>query len=555
MACLCNEYISRIGLMIEKPLITVVMYYSDDLPYDTKAFSQILDSVCRQHYMPLELIIIDSRGTEAKLDFIDTIRVSADISVEHLPGSYRNRAAMVNAALKQAKGTHIVHIDNLASAVMPKHSAIDAFFFAMQRDNKVGMIYADYELVDEAGRVTEQHLLDYHAGRLRDNMDFGRLVMYCKDAVEAVGGLCEDYMVGELYDLRLKLSEHYGVRHISNKIQGSLYTVIASKKGHDVFDYLLSSKENQLELEHICTEHLKRIGAHLAPGANFHRVAYTPEEEEKFKECIASVVIPVNNRPEFIGTAIESVQNQTVKNVEVIVMVNGGEKDPTAEEVRRYMQGGDAYDADAPQVRLFVLDINNIGLCLNMGIAAARGKYYVQLDSDDRLKPDAIEKIIAEFEKDPTVGMVIGSYEVWQKSETTGEVTRKKEIPVVTHDEWTYENGRNNLLRINGAGAPRSAHIKLIKEMGWFGLNDERFSRNYGEDYDMVHRISEHYKIGRIFEPIYDVIRHAGGTDHSIDQATIDRNDEAKDWMRLKALQRRKVINRMLQQQQQEGKT
>ncbi len=542
--------------MHDKPLISIVMYYVEDLPYDTKAiFPQIIDSVCTQHYTPLELIIVDNRGTQSKLDFIDTIRISGDFSVEHLPGSFKNRAAMLNAAVKRAKGRYIVHLDNLASPVVLKHSAVDAFFWTMQRDTKVGMIYSDYELADEAGGCLEQHLLDYHAGRLRDNIDFGRVIMYRKEAVEAVGGVCEDYSVGELYDLRLKLSESHGIRHISNKVRGSLYTVVASKKGHDVFDYLLASKENQLELERICTEHLKRTGAYLAPGANFHRVTYTPKEEGKFEECIASVVIPVNNRPEFIGTAIESVQNQTVKNVEVIVMVNGGEKDATAEEVERYMQGGDAYDPDAPKVRLFVLDINNIGLCLNMGIAAAQGKYYVQLDSDDRLKPNAIEKIIAEFEKDPTVGMVIGSYEVWEKSETTSEITRKEDIPVVTHDEWTHENGRNNLLRINGAGAPRAAHIKVIKELGWFGLNDERFSRNYGEDYDLVHRISETYNIARVFDPIYDVIRHTGGTDHSIDQATIDRNDEAKDWMRLKTLQRRKVINKILQQQQQKKGT
>lgn len=537
--------------MNDKPLISIVMYYSDELPYDTKAIGQIIDSACTQHYKPLELIIVDNRGTESALDFIDTIRISGDLSVEHLPGLFRNRAAMLNAAFKHAQGKYVVHLDNLTSPVILKRSAIDAFFWAMQRDAKVGMIYADYELMDEAGGCTEQRLLDYHAGRLRDNMDFGRIIMYCKEAVKAVGGLCEEYLVGELYDLRLKLSEHYGVRHISNKMRGSLYTVMASKKGHDVFDYLLSSKENQLELERICTEHLKRIGAYLAPGDNFHRVMYTPEEEKEFEECIASVVIPVNNRPQFIGTAIESVQNQTVQNIEVIVMVNGGEKDPTVGEVERYMQGGDAYDSDAPRVRLFVLDINNIGLCLNMGIAAARGKYYVQLDSDDRLKPNAVEKIIAEFDKDSTVGMVIGSYEVWEKSETTGEITRKKEIPVVTHDEWTYENGRNNLLRINGAGAPRAAHIKVIKELGWFGLNDERFSRNYGEDYDLVHRISEHYNVARIFDPIYDVIRHSGGTDHSIDQATVDRNDEAKDWMRLKTLQRRKAINKALLEQTQ----
>jgi glycosyltransferase involved in cell wall biosynthesis len=192
---------------------------------------------------------------------------------------------------------------------------------------------------------------------------------------------------------------------------------------------------------------------------------------------------------------------------------------------------------------LIVVDINNLGLCANAALSQARGKYYVQLDSDDRLKPDAVEKLLAVFDSDPTIGMVVGSYEVWTLDDKTGELHRNAEIPVVTHDEWTADNGRNNLLRINGAGAPRAAHIKAIANVGWFGVNDSPQSRNYGEDYDLVLRMSERYTIGRVWDPIYEVIRHSGGTDHAIDQTTVDRNDNAKDAMRLEALERRRALN------------
>ncbi len=113
------------------------------------------------------------------------------------------------------------------------------------------------------------------------------------------------------------------------------------------------------------------------------------------------------------------------------------------------MPGGQKFDPQKPEIRLIVIDINNIGLCLNIGTNNARGKYYVQLDSDDRLKPDAVEKILKVYNSDPAIGMVIGSYEVWEKKDD-GSFNRLEEIPVVTHDEWTDDNGRNNLLRING---------------------------------------------------------------------------------------------------------
>jgi hypothetical protein len=77
-------------------------------------------------------------------------------------------------------------------------------------------------------------------------------------------------------------------------------------------------------------------------------------------------------------------------------------------------------------------------------------------------------------------------------------------------------------------------------------VNDEPYARNYGEDYEMVLKISEKHRVGRIWDPIYEVVRHKGGTDHSIDIETIIRNDEAKDFMRLQALNRRKIMNQKL---------
>ena len=135
--------------------------------------------------------------------------------------------------------------------------------------------------------------------------------------------------------------------------------------------------------------------------------------------------------------------------------------------------------------------------------------------------------------------MVIGSYEVWEK-QADGSITRMEAIPVVTHDEWTEENGRNNLLRINGAGAPRSFYVDAARDLGFLDMNVTPSARNYGEDYDFVLRMSEKHRIGRVWDPIYKVIRHSGGTDHSIDQVTVDRNNNAKDHMRLEAIERRR---------------
>ncbi len=525
--------------------VSIAMTYGDRLPYDATAFAEMVRAALRQDCTdqgPLEVLVVDYRGPAASPDFLPA-DLRSDRRIRHLPGRYANRAAMYNAAIAAAKSDFLLNLYNEAARVCLRESAARVMLMAATRRGPVGMVYADYERIAADGTRKDVHLLDWHEGRLRDPVDFGSAMLYSTALLREIGRLNEKYKGADLYDLRLRVSEHGGCVHIANRYAGSLYSVTAPATAHNVFDYLLADKSIQLEMEQAATEHLKRIGAYLAPRAHVQKVEYTDADRKRLGKRVASVVIPVNNRPSFIGRAIESVQAQTVQNVEAIVVVNGGPDDPTADAVRRHMPGGDRHNPSAPPVRLIVVDINNLGLCLNTGLAAAEGKYYVQLDSDDRLKPDAVEKLLAVYESDPTIGMVVGSYEVSTLDEATGAITRNADIPVVTHDEWTADNGRNNLLRINGAGAPRSAHIKAIRDVGWFGVNDDPACRNYGEDYDLVLRMSERYTIGRVWDPIYEVIRHSGGTDHSIDQATIDRNDNAKDHMRIEALRRRRALN------------
>ncbi len=462
----------------------------------------------------------------------------ADSAIQFQTLEKTHSAAAMNQVIGQSDDPFILLIDNQTSPVQLSTSAFDLFQLTMERNPNAAMIYSDYNL-DSDGEIQEIHLLHHHEGRVRDNQDCGRVYCIRKSAFQQCGGFDESIQFNLLYDLRLKLSEHGELIRVANRYSGSLYTVKAQKEATNVFDYLMERKESQLEAEKICTDHLKRIGAYLPPK-EYYQQRPSPKHNPQLK---ATVIIPVNERPEFIGTALESCFKQTEQNIEIIVVVNGGEMDSTIPEVKRYMADGDKYDFNAPDVRLIVVDINNIGFCLNTGVKAAEGEFYVQLDSDDRLKPNAVEKLMNEFDSDPAVGMVIGSYDVWEKQDD-GTLKRNEEIPTVTHDEWTEENGRNNLLRIGGGGAPRCMDIQVIKDIGYFGVNDDPYSRNYAEDYELVMRISEKYKIGRIYTAIYDVIRHPGGTDHSIDQVTVDRNDEAKDHMRLVAIQRRIALNK-----------
>ena len=96
-----------------------------------------------------------------------------------------------------------------------------------------------------------------------------------------------------------------------------------------------------------------------------------------------SVVIPAYNAEPFIDRAIDSILNQTYKNVEIVV-INDGSKDKTEKKVKTYTE---KYD------NIKIISTENGGVCKarNIGIENSTGDYIIFLDADDELLNNAIE--------------------------------------------------------------------------------------------------------------------------------------------------------------------
>ncbi len=389
-----------------------------------------------------------------------------------------------------------------------------------------GMVYSDY-LEKGQGDITEHPVNDYQLGSIRDEFDFGHVILFSMPAVRRAlrkYGPIPAVAHAALYDLRLKVSVDHSLFHIqeflcTKKVSGTDTGQEISKR-ESQFNYVDHRNEAaQKEMELVATEHLRNIGAFLEP-----RFKNLLRSQDNFP-VEATVIIPVLNRVRTITDAVRSALAQGTTFPYNVIVVDNHSTDGTTPILAELARRNPAIKHIIPS--RFDLAI---GGCWNEAVSSKFcGRYAVQLDSDDLYNgPETLQKLI-DVMRGGDFAMVIGSYTLVNES--------MQEIPpgVIDHREWTDDNGRNNALRVNGLGAPRGFNTALLRKIGFLNVS-------YGEDYAMALRLSREYRIGRIYESLYLCRRWEGNTDTRISIEKSNRHDAFKDKIRtVEIMARRKL--------------
>ncbi len=406
-----------------------------------------------------------------------------------------------------------------------KYSTLSLGLFALDRmtmlaeDSHAGMVYADHYQVKE-GKQSNAPVIDYQFGSLRDDFDFGSLLLFRRDAFcEAVSRMKADYEFAGLYDLRLKLSQKEQLMHINEYLYSEV-EFDTRKSGEKIFDYVdPRNRGRQIEMEQACTEHLKEIGGYLEP--RFEKIAF---EEGDF-EYEASVIIPVRNRIRTIRDAIRSVLAQKADFKFNLIVIDNHSTDGTTEAI-------DEFKNDERLIHIIPSRTDlGIGGCWNMGVHHPKcGKFVVQLDSDDVYKDENTLTTMVRAFYEQNCAMVVGTYMMT-------DFNMNMIAPgIIDHKEWTPENGRNNALRINGLGAPRAFYTPMLRKI-------KVPNTSYGEDYALGLNISRHYQIGRVYDVVYLCRRWEDNSDASLDIVKMNGHNLYKDRIRTWELQARIAMN------------
>jgi len=408
-----------------------------------------------------------------------------------------------------------------------KGTNLSLVHFALERllqvadDTGAALLYADHFL-QKGDVLTPAPVIDYQMGSLRDDFDFGGLLLYRTSALkEAAARMDVDYKFAALYDLRLKVSQKGRMEHVGEFLYYEIETDLRSS-GEKLFDYVNPKFRGvQEEMEAAVTAHLKAIGGYLEP-----RFKSIDLSEGDFP-VEASVVIPCKNRVKTIADALRSALSQKTDFPYNVIVVDDNSTDGTVEIIRSFL--------DNPRLIYIAQDPtwHAIGGNWNAAIHHPQcGRFALQLDSDDIYHDEnTVQKFVDAF-RAQRCAMVVGCYEI------TDFDLNPLPPGVVEHREWTPENGRNNALRVNGLGAPRGFYVPLLRQLNFP-------TTKYGEDYAVGLRISREYQIGRVWDVLYTCRRWGGNSDGDLSIEKVNANNYYKDRIRTWELQARINMGKM----------
>ena len=217
------------------------------------------------------------------------------------------------------------------------------------------------------------------------------------------------------------------------------------------------------------------------------------------KTPLVSALIAVYNGEPTIAKALDSIKNQSYKNIE-IVCVEDGSNDHTLHILKKWQ-------SDHPEIKMTIIENKeNIGLAksLNKGIKKTKGKYIARIDADDTWTQDKTKKQMEFLLKNPNHG-VIGSFYINKKNKSKKLIR----LPV------TNEKIKEGMFRKN----PFGHSCIIIKKDTIVGVNG--YNGDLREDRDLWFRLLNKTKFHNI--PEFLVARDIG-TSHFVSPKELRRN-------------------------------
>lgn len=197
------------------------------------------------------------------------------------------------------------------------------------------------------------------------------------------------------------------------------------------------TKDLQMELQELKDSSAYRTGkALLSAPAAVNQFRYNVKTrgkkyalwsvKNKFDKnsIYVSIIMPVYNAGQFVRACLETIQNQTLKNIEVIC-VNDGSEDASLSVLEEFAKKDKRF-------RIINKENTGAGDCRNIGLKEAKGEYVLFLDADDKFHPELCDKAYFRAKTDKADICFVGAVRFnmqTKKNEPMNWVLRKELLP------------------------------------------------------------------------------------------------------------------------------
>ena len=182
---------------------------------------------------------------------------------------------------------------------------------------------------------------------------------------------------------------------------------------------------------------------------------------------LITIIINVYNGEKFINKCLDSIINQTYKDLEILI-INDGSNDNTLNIIKKYKD---------KRIRIITTENKGLSVSRNIGIDNAKGDYLYFIDSDDYIEPDTIEYLYNLNKKNNTLISTCKSIDVYDYNVNINN--KKEKIDILLNQDMLIKI----LLWQNRTEALWNKLIK--KEL----LNDLRFEDRIINDIAFTHKL------------------------------------------------------------------
>jgi glycosyltransferase involved in cell wall biosynthesis len=430
--------------------VDVIIPTYNGLPY----LKEAIESVLHQTYKNLALYVIDDGSTDAGATekYVKSLK---DARVNYLKKPNGGQASARNYGIKVSQSPYVTFLD-ADDVWRPKKLAKQ--LAVIEKDPSVGLVYGLHYLIDSGGsvvgRVDWQKRGNLFRYLLHDNKisGSGSMVLIRREVFQKVGGFREDFMIGEDWEMWLRIAHDYRIDCVPEFIaslrvheSGMQKDYIKMSRGLEymlpilIKQFKLSGRDNRI-ITAAClrpaipmyflagdrqsakrlffrllksqpwslpTTSLKQWMVYfrimLAPAwlRNLRRKyssRYRTREAEAKKKIssypLISVVLPVYNGRKYLKEAINSILSQSFADFEFLI-INDGSSDGSEKIL-------DAFAKSDKRIKIIDHKVNKgLVASLNDGLRAARGKYIARMDADDVALPKRFEQQVVFMENSP----------------------------------------------------------------------------------------------------------------------------------------------------------